>query len=209
MKLSRPEEIWAKFDSSVRRAIRKAQKDGVRVKKTSSIYDIKLFYNLNLITKKRLGVPGHPERMFLEMFKELGPHCQLYLAEFQNKTIAGIVVIKFKGQVLYGYGASDENYLLHRPNDLLIWTAIEESCQEGYELFDFGRTLPTERGLSMFKKKWGTEEKSLEYYYYPHVPKSMTLNRQGTKYKFATSIWKKIPLPLARVGSNIIFRYLG
>jgi FemAB-related protein (PEP-CTERM system-associated) len=210
LKLSSPEEVWKKLDSkSVRWAIRKAQKDGVIVKKTDSLSDIRLFYDLNLRTKRRLGVPGHPERLFIEMLRELGAQSQLYLAEFQNKVIAGIVTLKLNDWVLYAYGASDSNYRMHQPNDLLVWTAVEESCQLGHKVFDFGRVSSAERGLSMFKRHWGTEEKRLEYYYYPHVPKSMALNPHGMKYRLATSIWKKMPLPLARVGSNIIFRHIG
>jgi FemAB-related protein (PEP-CTERM system-associated) len=210
LELGKPEEVWTKLDpKSVRWAIRKAQKDGVTVRKANSVSDIKCFYNLNLKTKTRLGVPGHPQKLFLEMLEELGAQCQLYLAEFQNRIIAGIVTLRCNSIVLYGYGASEANYLSHQPNDLLIWTAIEESCRDGYQFFDFGRVSTAEQGLAMFKKHWGTKVKSLAYYYYPHVPKSMALNPHGMKYRLMTSIWKKIPLPLARVGSNIIFKHLG
>jgi len=210
LELSQPEVVWTKLDSkSVRWAIRKAQRDGVTVRKAGSVGDIKRFYVLNLKTKRRLGVPGHPERLFLEIFREMGTRCQLYFAEFQNKIIAGIVTIEFNSIVLYWYAAYEISYRMHQPNYLLLWTAIEESCRKGYKFFDFGRVSSAEQGLAAFKRHWGTKEKKLDYYFYPRIPKSMALNPHGTKLKLANSIWRKMPLPLARIGSNIIFRHLG
>lgn len=210
LELSQPDMVWKKLDpKSVRWAVRRAKKDGVMVRKGNSVQDIESFYRLNLKTKKRIGVPGHPENLFLSMFEKLGDRCILYLAEFQSEIIAGIITMKFDDTVLYGYGASNDNYRMHQPNNLLVWTAIEDSCQEGYSFFDFGRTSPAEQGVTSFKRHWGTEERMLSYYYYPHIPNSMSLNDTGLKYKLATSLWKKMPLPLAQVCSNMIFKHLG
>jgi hypothetical protein len=160
--LSIPEKVWKKLDpKSVRWAIGKARKDGVIVKKSNSVIDINHFYHLNLKTKKRIGVPGHPKCLFTNMFNILGDKCTLYLAELNGEIIAGIITIKFKDTVLYAYGASDDKYRTHQPNSLLVWTAIEESCNEGYRYFDFGRTSPAEQNVTSFKKHWGTGERTL------------------------------------------------
>lgn len=210
LELSKPDLVWKKLDpKSVRWAVRKAQKDGVGVRKGSSPQDIASFYQLNLKTKKRIGVPGHPESLFSNMFEKLHDRCVLYLAEFNNKTIAGIITMKFNDTVLYGYAASDDDYRVHQPNSLLVWTAIEEACQEGYRYFDFGRTSPTEQNVTSFKRHWGTEEKILSYYYYPQIPNSMALNDAGLKYKLASTLWRRLPLPMAQFCSNKIFPHLG
>lgn len=210
LELSQPEFVWKKLDpKSVRWAIGKARKDGVTVRKASSISDINIFYRLNLKTKRRIGVPGHPENLFLNMFNKMGNYSTLYLAEYQSKVIAGIITQKFNKTVVYGYGASDDEYRKHQPNDLLVWTAIEESCIDGFKFFDFGRTSPGERSVTSFKKHWGTEERKLAYYYYPKVPDSLALNSDGLKYKIASGLWKKLPLNVAQICSNKVFRHLG
>jgi serine/alanine adding enzyme len=210
LELCHPDTVWKKLDpKSVRWAVGKAKRDGVVVRRAQSIEDIRRFYRLNLKTKRRIGVPGHPEHLFLNMFKILGEKCALYLADFNKETIAGIIILKFNNTVLYGYGASDDNYRAHQPNSLLVWTAIEDSCREGYRYFDFGRTSPAETSLTSFKKHWGTEEKVLSYYYYPKMPNSLALNDTGIKYRMATGLWKKLPLPIAEFCSNKIFSHLG
>ncbi len=98
---------------------------------------------------------------------------------------------------------------MHQPNSLLVWTAVEDACKEGFQIFDFGRTSPAEQKLTSFKKHWGTREVKLAYYYYPGVPGSLALNDTGMKYKIVTSLWRKMPLPFAMLGSNILFRHLG
>lgn len=208
--LSEPELVWKKLDAKgVRWAIGKAKKSGVIVKKGSSIPDIKRFYKMNLRTKRRIGVPGHPECLFLNMFDKLGDKCTLYLAELQSKIIAGIITVKFNDTVLYAYAASHESYRTYQPNSLLVWTAIEDSFKDDYRCFDFGRTSPAEQNLVSFKKHWGAEEKALSYQYYPHIPNSMALNSTGAKYRLASSLWKKMPLFAAQICSNKIFGHLG
>jgi len=58
LELSQPDIVWKKLDPSVRRAIRKARKDGVSVRKGDRAEELRCFYELNLKTKRKLGVPG-------------------------------------------------------------------------------------------------------------------------------------------------------
>jgi len=62
-------------------------------------------------------------------------------------------------------------------------------------------------GLIEFKKSWGSEEKKLFYYYYPKKIKTLSTNREGLKYKIATSVWKKMPVQLSESLSNILFKH--
>jgi hypothetical protein len=40
------------------------------------------------------------------------------------------------------------------------------------------------------------------------VPKLMGSNRQGTKFKIVTGVWKRLPLPIARSLGPLAFRQL-
>lgn len=208
--LSQFDKVWKNLDAkSVRWAIGKARRDGVTVRRGISVQDIRSFSNLNLKTKRRIGVPGHPESLFLNMFEKMGDRCALYMAELKGEFIAGIITMQSHDTVLYGYGASDDKFRIHQPNSLLVWTAIEEAAKNGYRYFDFGRTSPAEQNLVSFKKHWGTKELSLSYYYYPHAPNSLALNNTGIRYRLATSLWRRTPLTLAGWGSDFLFKHLG
>jgi hypothetical protein len=46
----------------------------------------------------------------------------------------------WNGSLIYKYSASDPAYWRLRPNNLLLWRAIQWACENGYHTFDMGRT---------------------------------------------------------------------
>jgi serine/alanine adding enzyme len=208
VELSEPQAMWKRLDKRVRWAVDKARKGGVVVKIDDSAKGLETFHDLNLRTKRRLGVPAHSSGFFTAMRKHMNGHFRLYLAEVQGKVVAGAIDISFNGVVAYSYAASDSSYLQHCPNDAIAWQAIQDSSNEGYRHFDFGKTASDNVGLAQFKKKWGAEKRSLYYYYYPKEPNLVSSNRTGIKYKLVTGLWRKLPLPVLRVLSPIAFRQL-
>jgi lipid II:glycine glycyltransferase (peptidoglycan interpeptide bridge formation enzyme) len=209
LELEAPAVVWKKLhQKGVRWAIGKARKDGVAVRQDKSLGSIETFFGLNQKTKKKLGVPAHPFNFLKDIIQKLPELSKIYLAEVEGKPVAGIITISFKDTVCYAYGASDSKYLKYHPNDLLIWNAIEESCNNGYRYFDFGKTAPDDEGLSRFKKHWGTEQKPLYYYYHPKLPKLMSSNRTGIKYRFVTGVWKGLPEFVTQSLSSLAFKQL-
>jgi serine/alanine adding enzyme len=209
LKLSEPKEMWQKtVDRRARQAVGKARKEGVVVKTHDSSEAFEVFHALNLQTKRRLGVPGHHREFFMAIHKHMGDCVRLYLAELQNKFVAGALMLRFNGVAGYAYAASDSRYLKQCPNDLLAWQAIEDSHDEGFHSFDLGKTDPANTGLSHFKEKWGAEPQKLHFHYYPKAPVLVSSNRSGMKYRLFTGVWRRVPLPLVRVLSPTIFRQL-
>ncbi len=192
---------------SIRRAINKSKMKGVKVMHENTMENLKVFNELNQKTHKKLGVPAHPFSFLKNIYQKMHENMELYLAEIDGKIISGVFTLNFKDTVLYAYGASDEKYLKYYPNNLLIWEAIEYGCKNGYKYFDFGRASQDNIGLIDFKKSWGSEEKKLFYYYYPKKLKTLSTNRESSKYKIATSAWKKIPVQLSEPLSNMLFKH--
>ena len=193
---------------SVRWAINRARKDGVTVNTSSTLEDVKRFYQLNQMTKRRIGVPGHPHIFLKNICSVMDAYTKLYLAEFERLPIGGIITHSFKDTVSYAYAASDPKFMRYHPNELLLWKAIEDSYSNGYRYFDFGKTSPDNEGLGRFKKHWGTEKNKLYYYYYPRIPKLISANRSGIKYRLITSLWRRLPLCFIQTLSLIAFRHL-
>ena len=204
------EEVWKKLDKgSVRWAIKKSQKSGVSVNITKNMGDLKKFYELNCMTKKEIGVPGHPWKFLKNLFTFLKDHVSLYVARYNDKIIAGGIVQYFKDTVIYGYGAANPRYLKLQPYNAFIWKSIEDACMNGYKYYDFGRTSYDNVGLINFKKRWGTVEKKLYYSYYPKNPESLTENRSNLKYKFGTKVIRKMPMPIYKKFSDVVFGSFG
>ena len=206
--LSEPQAMWKKLDKRVRWVVEKARKGGTVVKIDNSDKGLQAFYELNLRTKRRLGVPAHTFGFFKALRKHMNPYSRIYLAEVQGKVVAGVMTLSFNGVVAYAYAASDSSYLQHCPNDAIAWQAIQDGSREGFRQCDLGKTASDNVGLARFKKKWGAEKRPLYYYYHPKKPHMISSNRTGMKYKLVTGLWRRLPLPVLRVLGPTAFRQL-
>jgi len=205
-----PEDTWKQLEkNSVRWAIKKAGKLGVSVVSSTSIEDLKEFYELNCVTKQNLGVPCHPWEFFKNLFSILGGYVRMYLSRHEGSIIAGGVMECYNGRALYGYGAADPNHLDLHPYNAFIWKSIKDACVNGCRTYDFGRTSYDNTGLIQFKKKWGTQERGLCYSYYPASGKSIVTERNSTIYRLGNSVIRAMPIPAYKAFSTSIFSHFG
>ena len=166
------ERVWSGIKKSVCVQIRKATKVGVTVRRGIDRSDMQAYYQLHLETRsKKHGMPAQPWKYFDALWSEFGEsgEVQLYLASYSGTVVAGIVCLAGGDTMQYAYGGSDPRYLHLAPNNLLMWEAMKSACEQGYGLFDFGRTAVANAGLMQFKRGWGSEGIPLTYYYYPAV----------------------------------------
>jgi lipid II:glycine glycyltransferase (peptidoglycan interpeptide bridge formation enzyme) len=81
----------------------------------------------------------------------------------------------FRDQLLYKFNASDPDYLHLRPNNLLLWHAMQYGAASGCRTLDLGRCDEDNEGLRRFKLLWGSREERLGYYqYHPAGAKGRT-----------------------------------
>lgn len=162
-----PAVVYAKFHrSQVQRNIRRAEREGVEVRRATAEEDVtRTFYALHVRTRRRLGAPVQRRRFFSLLWRRVlaTGNGEALLAFHEGRAVAGAVFIETGGTVVYKYGASDERSWHLRPNHLLFWTAIRRACSDGRTAFDFGRTDLADIGLRNFKRGWGTDERELRY----------------------------------------------
>src|SRR5437016_2362263 len=75
-------------------------------------------------------------------------------------------LVKWKDTLYYKFNASLPDDLSHRPNDLLIWHGIQEGKKRGLTYLDFGLSDIDQEGLIRYKRKFGTEEKTISFLHY-------------------------------------------
>jgi lipid II:glycine glycyltransferase (peptidoglycan interpeptide bridge formation enzyme) len=113
---------------------------------------------------------------------------------------------------LYAYGASvsDRKALRARPNDLLFWRAIRDSCQAGFKNFDFGLTPLENRGLLRYKSQWKARTSLVVYSYYSKSRKPIAyIDRSGPAVRLATALLKKMPKTFLKVTGPLLLRLVG
>jgi serine/alanine adding enzyme len=207
-----PEVIWNSMDARrTKWAVRKAEREGVKIRTETDSDDIKILHDLKVVTRQKHGSPAPSHQFFQRIMKEFGPKdlVKLWVADYNNKTVSALMFYAFKDTVMPAYIASDDDYKSHMPNNLLYWKAIEWACKNGYKYFDFGRTEPDNENLLKFKSKWGCQNSKIPYYYYPKQPKLLSQNRDSSKVTLITNWWKKAPVQVIRVLGPRLLKHLG
>ncbi len=207
-----PDSVWASLRKPVQHQVKKSQKLGVQVRVAQKSEDMEYYYRLHLQTRsKKHGMPAQPRGYFSGLWDRFAASgsVQLLLAEYEEKVIAGMVLLASGSTIRYAYGASDERYLRLAPNNLLMWTAIKLGCTNGYQTLDMGRTSRDNEGLMEFKRRWGAVQEPLPYYYYPRIAGLASTSEDSWKFRALTSSWKRLPLPLAGVLGGRLYKHLG
>jgi FemAB-related protein (PEP-CTERM system-associated) len=207
-----PDLIWSNLRKPVQHQVKKSQKLGVHVRVAQNRADVAHYYRLHLQARcKKHGMPAQPQRYFYELWDTFAGSgaMHLLLAEYQETTIAGMILLGSGTTMHYAYGASDEQYLKLAPNNLLMWTAIKFGCTLGYSTFDMGRTACNNEGLMEFKRRWGAIKEPIPYYYYPRMSGLTATSESSWKYRLLTSCWRRLPLPVAGPLGGYLYKHLG
>jgi lipid II:glycine glycyltransferase (peptidoglycan interpeptide bridge formation enzyme) len=207
-----PGELKKSFHkTTVQQRIRRAEKFNLKLEVSKDAGDIKIFYHLHTLNRKKIGLPPLPFTFFKNMYDILLPAglMSLLLGKYNNDYISALILLKFKNCVYAEYLATDPESLKYNPNHFLWWKAIEMARDEGYTLLDLGRSSIDNHGLIDFKKRWAAEEKQLYYYYFPQRNSISAENRESLKFKAMNSICKRMPPKLLQVGGNIFYQYLN
>ncbi len=202
--------VFAKLKSSTKRNIEKAIREKVTVTHTNTLEAVKTFYHLHCLTRKKHGVPPQPFHFFQLVYDHIisRGHGQVVLAFHRGNAIAAAVYLHFGNEALYKFGASDSKYLHVRPNDLLMWEAIQWYCRKGYTQFCFGRTEPENEGLRQFKKGWGAEETVIRYFRYSVRNKEFR-TEPASSAAISPMIFRRMPIFLATLVGKALYRHVG
>ncbi len=164
--------------------VRTAEKNGIRIVRGTGLAEVRAFYQLHSLSRRKHGVPVQPWKFF-----KLVTHYLLeqnlgfvLLAYKENTCISAGLFLHWKKTLYYKYSAIDENSLNLRPNHLVTWTAMNWGCEYGFTTFDFGRADLEDEGLRAYKRRWGADEVPLSYSYIPSAPALVVGGNGRTQY---------------------------
>ena len=146
------ESLWHAYNKRVRGAVRKAEKSGVTVTDTDSAEALATFYDMYLMTVKRLG--GTPKPCALMQTLLQRKIAKLAIATYRGTIIAGLLYLRFNKTVTLWCEASVPAFLKYRPNNAIFHHIITQACREQYEWVDFGASPPESTGLIAHKEQY-------------------------------------------------------
>ena len=146
------ESIWHAYNKRVRGAVRKAEKSGVTVTDTDSEEALSTFYDMYLMTVKRLGGTPKPQALMQTLLQR--KIAKLAIATYRGTIIAGLLYLLFNKTVTLWCEASMPAFLKYRPNNAIFHHIITQACREQYEWVDFGASPPENTGLIAHKEQY-------------------------------------------------------
>jgi peptidoglycan pentaglycine glycine transferase (the first glycine) len=136
-------EILASMKEKWRYNIRLAGRKGVTVRQGQGQADFDAFYNIYITTSERDQFFIHNKAFYEEIARLFGQDDRfaLFLAEYEGKPIAGIIVLRFGRWSWYMYGASSNEQRNLMPNHLLQWNGMQWAKARGCWYYNF-RGIP-------------------------------------------------------------------
>jgi CelD/BcsL family acetyltransferase involved in cellulose biosynthesis len=202
-----PAAIETAYAKQIRRGIKKAEREGLRVERRGDRAALDAFYSLHLQTRHRLGVPTQPKG-FIRRFEELFDAGLGFVAIVLDgsEPIAAAVFLTHNDTVTYKYGASDAGKLSKRPNNLLFAETIRWACEAGFGTLDFGRTDLDNEGLRSFKRSWGAREEGLSYTYLDEPEPSL---EPGLRDRVMGATIRRSPAMVGRLAGAALYKHFG
>ncbi|MEZ5276828.1 MAG: GNAT family N-acetyltransferase [Opitutaceae bacterium] len=203
-------ELFSGFYSSVRRAIRKAERSGLRIEKSSDRNAILDYYALHCLTRRRHGLPPQPIRMFENIHRDILSQGNgfVILGRKGLHAVAGAVFLHFGTHAIFKFGASVKETLHSRPNNLIMWEGIKRLADLGLPTLHFGRTSFLNKGLRNFKRGWGTTESRIDYLKYD-LKLDRYLQSPDRTQGWHNALFRLMPIPLARLVGSMLYKHVA
>jgi FemAB-related protein (PEP-CTERM system-associated) len=185
--------------------VRKGQKAGLEWCEDLSDRE---FYEIYAKSVHRLGTPVFSRHLFTSLRREFGKQVRLFGVRKGGTAIGGVLCLYFRDQVLPYYGGALAEYYKDSPNNFMYWSLIEQSCGEGYRVFDFGRS---KRGTGSFefKSAWSMEVSELQYRYHLVKAKSVPcMSPVDQKFRLPVAAWKRMPFSWTKIVGPPLIRWI-
>jgi hypothetical protein len=202
--------LFERLDGGVRRGIRKAENEGLRVDFSTSLEAVRDYFALHCLTRRRHGLPPQPFRFFDNIVHYVLSAGQGFVATARlgQKPLAACVFFHSGSEAIFKFGASDYTFQKLRPNNLVMWEAIKRCAANGFARLHLGRTSLGNEGLRQFKLGFGAREGRIEYRKYDFTKRAFVTSRDRTKSIF-NKMFRFLPLGVLRLAGEIIYPHLS
>lgn len=201
------EDLLKGFPSKLRSQVRRAQKEGM-VARVGGVECLDEFYAVFSRCMRDLGTPVYAKRFFGKILEVFRKDAHICIVSHQDTPVAAGFLYGFRSSLEIPWAASDKRFNKLSPNMLLYGKVLEYACQQGFQVFDFGRSSP-DSGTYKFKAQWGAQPHQLYWYYWMKDGRDVPqLNPQNPKYALAIRLWQTLPVPVANLLGPHIVKHL-
>jgi len=185
IKLDDSKSVINRISKRTRRYIRNAGNE-LTIQQVSSLGELGLLYECLKSTYDRISLPLISKNIFEDLYNSnIGIFLVCY---YKNEAIASRVILPFGNEIYDWYGGAKEEYLMHKPNEILINWILKYGLDNNYKWFNFGGAGKPEEyyGPREFKSKFGGDLAEYGRYRYIHS------NVKYELLKHSIKLYKKI-----------------
>lgn len=200
----RPDEdvLFSNMKDSCRRCIRKAEKSGLTIEEAGGDAFVEEYYSqlIDVFAKQSL-VPTYNRTRVAALIKYIFPTGNLLLLRARDdkgRSIATGIFPAFNRHMYFWGGASLRTHQHFRPNEAIIWYAMNYWKKRGIELFDMG-------GGGEYKRKYGGNEIGIPWL---HVSKYKIFSNLRNSLETLTRFRSKVLGGVSKLSATRLFLVL-
>ena len=200
--------MFEKMDGPARKAVRKAEKDGVKVEVSQSLEATRDFYRLQCLTRKRHGLPPQPWPFFVNIHRHILSQNlgMIAVAGQAGRKIAASVYFFMGGRAIYKYGASDYAQQHLRGPNLVMWEAMKWLARNGVKNLNLGKTSLANEGLRRFKLNLGAQEEMVQYMKFDLQSGRFVTETDGVA-GWHNAVFRALPVFASRAAGSLLYRH--
>lgn len=166
-------------------------------------------WRLYTIAMRRLASLNYPYSFFERLVAHTPGRHWVSLVRWDGHAVAGLLTFLFKDCVMpYFIGTTEEAKRCGAANYIYL-SAMERGVEQGYQIFDFGRTRRDNTGSYDFKRFQGFEPRPLAYQCYsPPGHRPPNLSPDNPRFRLARRIWTRLPLCVTRSLGTRLARHI-
>lgn len=171
---------------------------------------INRMYRVYAESVRNLGTPVFAAKYLRILRQVFSRDTSVLMITHEDRDVGAVLSFYFRDEVIPYYGGSTAVARgLKGVNHFMYWELMRHSAEQGYRVFDFGRSKAG-TGPFSFKKNFGFTPQPLPYEYFLVKSTSVPdVNPLNPKYRLMINVWSKLPLPLANLLGPVLARSLG
>lgn len=141
MDLSSEDVIWANIHFKNRNMIRKAEKNGIKIKHGQGIELFDEFIKIYNATMDKVNAETYyyfKKEFYESIHHDLKDNYEMFWAEYEGEIITMSIMIFANGRLSYHLSGSNMEYRHLAPSNLLLYKAALWGCENGMKTFHLG-----------------------------------------------------------------------
>lgn len=195
--------------SNFRRNLRRGAGENITISRGAGDDYLRRFYRLHVLARRQSGLPAQPWRFMRQLEELFSPagDLDIWIAMRKSVDVAAAVLLRDRETLYYKWGAREPRD--RSSANFVLWWKIIEQYRSGMRSIDLGRTDMRNYGLMRFKRELGARAEPLPYSFHPRPPDSASPEVLSGRQKLIATIWRHLPVSVAKVIGGAFYRYLA